>query len=264
MIDPLPFPFDVLPAIDLRGGRVVRLEQGDFERETSFGDDPVAVAVGFVESGASRLHVVDLDGARAGRPVQAATIERIVTAVGDRAQVEVAGGLRTEDSVAAALSTGAARVVLGTAALNDPSLAGRLVARHGSERVVVALDVRNGRAVGEGWRSGAAGSSAREIMRRLADEGVTTFEATAIERDGQLSGPDLTLLSDLTELGLGRVIASGGIATMDDVDAVRLIGCHGVIIGLALYRGRLDLAQVLDRVRASGSGGASTPPNLMT
>ncbi len=234
-------PFEILPAIDLRGGRVVRLEQGDFRRATTFSDDPVAVARSFADDGARWLHVVDLDGARTGEPAHTEVIREIVEAVRDGAAVEVAGGLRTEASVAAALDAGAARVVVGTAVLREPALAGRLVAAHGGDRIAVALDVRDGLALGEGWRAGAAGIPAVAALATLADQGVTTFEATAIERDGLLGGPNLELLASLVELGRGRVIAAGGVSSVDDIRAVRALGCVGVILGRALYEGGIDL-----------------------
>jgi phosphoribosylformimino-5-aminoimidazole carboxamide ribotide isomerase len=237
--------FDILPAIDLRGGRVVRLQQGDFERETAFSDDPVAVALGFVDAGAHWLHVVDLDGARTGEPAHTRVIRDIVEAVGDRAAVEVAGGLRTGEAVAAVLEAGAARAIVGTAALRDPAFAGRLVTTHGLDRIAVALDVRAGLALGEGWRSGAAGIGAEDALVALADRGVRTFEATAIDRDGLLGGPDLDLLGRLIELHRGAVIASGGIASLDDVRAVRGLGCAGAIVGRALYDGRFDVASAI-------------------
>ena len=238
-------PFEILSAIDLRGGRVVRLEQGDFERATTFSDDPVAVARSFVGDGARWLHVVDLDGARTGVSAHTAVIRDLVDAVGDRAAVEVAGGLCTEASVAAALAAGAARAVVGTAALRDPAFAGRLVTTHGPQRIAVAIDVRDGLALGEGWRAGAAGIRAEEALATLADQGVTTFEATAIERDGLLGGPDLDLLGRLVGLDRGDVIASGGIASLEDIRAVRALGCAGAILGRALYEGRIDLGQAM-------------------
>ena len=233
--------FDILPAIDLRGGRVVRLEQGDFGRETAFSDDPVAVARSFVEAGARWLHVVDLDGARTGEPAHTAIIRDIVQAVGRDVAVEVAGGLRTEESVATVLTGGAARVVVGTVALRDPAFAGRLVASHGADRIAVALDVRDGMALGEGWRLGAPGIRAEDALVVLSGEGARTFEATAIDHDGRLNGPDLDLLGRLVALDRGRIIASGGVATIDDVRATLQIGCAGAIVGRALYEGRLDL-----------------------
>ena len=237
--------FDILPAIDLRGGRVVRLRQGDFEQETAFSDDPVGVARGFVAAGAQWLHVVDLDGARNGEPAHDEVIRRLIDAVGEGMAVEVAGGLRTEAAVASVLASGAARAVVGTAALRDPRFAGRLVAAHGADRVAVALDVRDGMALGEGWRHGAPAILAEDALTALAEEGVTTFEATAVARDGLLDGPDLELLAALVALDRGRVIASGGVASVEDTRAVRAIGCAGAIVGRALYEGRLDLAQAI-------------------
>jgi len=236
--------FEILVAIDLRGDRAVRLEQGDFDRETTFGD-PVAVGTAFVDAGARWLHVVDLDGARSGGPIHGNTIAAIVGAVGDRASVEVAGGLRTEGSVAAVLAAGAARAVVGTAALADPAFAGRIVAAHGAGKIGAAVDVRDGRAVGHGWNPDTRGIDTAEAIASLGDAGVTTFEVTAIDRDGLLGGPDLALYERIVGMGRGAVIASGGIASMDDLRAVRDAGCSGAIVGRALYEGRLDLAEVL-------------------
>lgn len=236
---------DILPAIDLRGGRVVRLQQGDFARETAFSDDPVAVALDFAAAGARWLHVVDLDGARSGSPAHVTVVAAIVAAVGDHVAVEVAGGLRTPAAVADVLDAGAARAVVGTAVLRDPSFAQALVTRHGAERIVAAIDIRDGFALGEGWRPGASGVSETAALTMLADAGVTVFEATAIERDGLLGGPDLDLLGRLVGLRRGSIIASGGIATLDDLRQVRSLGASGAIIGRALYEGRFDLASAL-------------------
>ena len=233
--------FQILPAIDLQGGRVVRLRQGDFTRVTVFSDDPASIARTFVDAGARRLHVVDLDGARDGVPAHVPAIQAIVAAVGTRSAIEVAGGLRDDAAVAVVLAAGAARAVVGTAALRDPGFAERLVERHGPDRIVVAIDVRGGLAIGEGWRSGAPGVPAETALATLADAGVTTFEATAIDRDGLLGGPDLDLLGRLVRLGRGEVIASGGIATLDDLRAVEALGCAGAIIGRALYEGGIRL-----------------------
>lgn len=243
--------FDLLPAIDLRGGRVVRLRRGDFGRETAFSDDPVAVARGFVERGARWLHVVDLDGARDGTPAHGAVIARIVAAVGERASVEVAGGLRTADAVADVLAAGAARAVIGTAALRDRPFAPELIAQHGPDRIAVSLDVRAGMAVGEGWVDGAAGIPVQSAMVGLAEVGVRWFEVTAIERDGMLKGPDLELLAVVVGDARASVIASGGIACVEDLRAVTALGCAGAIVGRALYDGTLSLSDVL----AVSSGG---------
>ena len=237
--------FEVLPAVDLRGGRVVRLVRGDFGDETVYGSDPAAAAAAFVAEGARWLHVVDLDAARDPVARQANAIAAIVARVGDRVRVEVAGGIRDEATAAATLATGAARIVLGTVALREPPLVGRLVARHGAERIACALDVREGRAVGHGWRTGAPSVPVEEALDALADAGATTFEVTAIDRDGTLEGPDLALLERLAALGRGAIIASAGIASLADLAAVRDLGCAGAIVGRALYEGRLSLAEAL-------------------
>ena len=238
-------PFVILPAIDLRGGRVVRLRQGDFERETTYDDEPSVVAERFADAGAQWLHVVDLEGARSGIPAHGSAIATIIATVGDRATIEVAGGLRDDASVSAILESGAGRAVVGTAALQDSAFTGRLVDAHGADRIAVAIDVRDGLAVGHGWSPGAAGTDAGDAIRRLADVGVVTFEVTAIERDGLLEGPNLALYQRLVRLGLGQIIASGGIATLGDLAAVRELGATGAIIGRALYEQRLLLSDVL-------------------
>ena len=234
-------PFEILPAIDLRGSRVVRLRQGDFDRETAYDADPVAVAVGFALAGARWIHVVDLDGARTGVPAHGQVISAIVEAVGELTRIEVAGGLRDERAVAAALEAGAARIVIGTTALDDPAFAGGLIGSHGPGRIAVAIDVRDGRAVGHGWTTGAETVDAVDAIERLADIGVETFEVTAIDRDGLLSGPDLALYELVVGLDRGAVIASAGISTIDDLRALRDTGCAGAIIGRALYDRRFTL-----------------------
>jgi len=243
--------FELLPAIDLRGGRVVRLRQGDFDQETSYSDDPVAIAVEFAAAGAEWLHVVDLDGARSGVPAQMATVAAIVAAVGREVRVEVAGGLRTRETVQLALVAGAARVVVGTAALRDPLFAVAIVNEHGSERVAAAIDVRDGRASGDGWDATAPTTDAVDAISQLAGAGVTTFEVTAIDRDGVLRGPDLDLLRRTVELERGRIIASAGIASVDDITAVHGIGCAGAIVGRALYEGQLSLHEALGAVETA-------------
>ena len=241
--------FDLLPAIDLRDGRVVRLRQGDFGRETIYPDDPAEVAARFAAAGARWIHVVDLDGARDGKRRQSDVIARITTAAGDGVACEVAGGLRDEAAVEAVIVAGAARAVVGTAALKDPGFVGRLVRLVGGNRVAVALDVREGLAVGHGWLPGDGGTRAEDALATLADHGAATFEVTAIERDGLLQGPDLELLRRMIVLGRGDVIASAGISSIEDLEAVRSIGCAGAIVGRAIYEGRLDLAEAASRFR---------------
>ena len=194
--------------------------------------------------------MVDLDGARDPGTRQVELIRAIVAAVGESSRVEVAGGLRDDDSVAAMLDAGAARVVVGTAALQDPAFVRRLVDRHGPDRVAVALDVREGLAIGHGWAPGSAGVPVEDAVTSIADAGVETFEVTAIERDGTMAGPDLALLGRAVAIGRGAIIASAGIATRDDLRAVRALGCTGAIVGRALYEGRFTLEQALRSLEA--------------
>ena len=246
----LPDGFQLMPAIDLRGGNVVRLSEGDFDRETVYGTDPAEVARSFVAAGARWIHVVDLDGARDGGRRQTEAVARIVAAVGEGVACEVAGGLRDETAVEAALAAGAARAVVGTAALRDPDLVERLVRRFSAARIAIALDVRAGMAVGQGWVPGAPGVPVEETLAALAARGARTFIVTAIERDGLLNGPNLDLLGRIVALGLGDIIASAGISSLADISAVRALGCSGAIIGRALYEGRIELAAGVRLVQA--------------
>jgi phosphoribosylformimino-5-aminoimidazole carboxamide ribotide isomerase len=238
-------PFQLLPAIDLRGGHVVRLAEGDFGRETIYGSDPAEVARGFASAGARWIHLVDLDGARDGSRRQTESIARVVAAVGDKVRCEVAGGLRDEASVAAVLDGGVARAVVGTAALREPAFVERLVERFGADRVAIALDVRDGMAIGQGWVPGAPGVPVEDALSAVADRGARTFIVTAIDRDGLLNGPDINLIRRMVELGRGHVIASAGVSSLADIAAVRAIGCAGAVVGRALYEGRIALAEAI-------------------
>ena len=237
--------FDTLVAIDLRGGRVVRLHQGDFERETVFSDDPISTVMGFVAAGVQWFHVVDLDGARLGTPAHAEVVRAMAGAIGAKARIELAGGLRSADSVAHAMASGATRVVVGTAAIRDPRFAAALLQRYASDSVVVAIDVRDGQAQRDGWVAPATDDEPATVIARLADVGVTTFEVTAIARDGMLAGPDRALYRTLIDADRGRIIASGGITTVADLAAVRDAGCVGAIVGRAIYEGRLSVGDAL-------------------
>ena len=249
---------ELIPAVDLRNGHVVRLRQGDFGRTTDYGADPIAIARRWVADGAPRLHIVDLDGAEQGRPVQARLIARIVAAVGVPCQV--AGGLRDAASVARTLAGGSDRVVLGTSLLDEPTLARQLITTHGEERIVAALDVRDGRAVGRGWAGGAVGVELSDAIVRLRDAGVGIFAVTAIARDGMLAGPDLGLLARSRRATVGRqLIASGGIRSLADLRALRDAGCDGAILGRALYEGRLRLAAAIAALADPPAAGA--PPS---
>ena len=240
--------FEILPAIDLEGGRVVRLSQGDFARQTVYDENPIAAARAFADAGATWLHVVDLDGARSGGPCQLELVSAIVAEVHGRVRVEVGGGLRTAGSVAGALGTGASRVAVGTSALRDPAFALTILARFGPARVVGSLDIRDGLAFGDGWRQDSRGVPVADALEMMSAAGIDTFEVTAIDRDGLMGGPDIPLLRSLVRLGAGRIIASGGISSLEDVLAVQAAGCGGVIIGRALYEGRVTLREVVTAI----------------
>ncbi|HEX2754041.1 MAG TPA: 1-(5-phosphoribosyl)-5-[(5-phosphoribosylamino)methylideneamino] imidazole-4-carboxamide isomerase [Candidatus Limnocylindrales bacterium] len=252
MSSQFPSTFTILPAIDLRGGRVVRLKQGDFAREQVYADDPLAVAREFAAAGAGWIHIVDLDGARAGERRETSVISALVALLrGLGSRVQVAGGLRTAQAVADVLEAGTERVVIGTAALRDPAFVEAACARHGPPRIAVALDVRDGDAIGDGWVAGAAGVPVVDALSRLAAVGVTTFAVTAIERDGLLDGPDLALLERCVRSTDAAVLASGGIRSVDDLEAVGRIGCSGAIVGRAIYDGSLDLAAAISAIGAT-------------
>ncbi len=229
----------VIPAIDLRGGRCVRLVQGDFARETVYGDNPVAMARHWEASGASLLHVVDLDGAREGRPAQAATVAAIAAAL--TIPVEASGGLRALDDIAAALDAGVARVVLGTIALEDRALFRAALDRWGPERIVLGLDARDGLVATRGWLETTA-TRATDLARDFAALGLRRAIYTDIARDGTLSQPNYTALRELAAASGLAVIASGGIATREHLAALAAIpGVEGAIVGTALYTGDLLL-----------------------
>ena len=237
--------FDILAAIDLRGGKVVRLRQGDFAREDVYSDDPTEMGERFAEAGVGWLHVVDLDAARSGGARHGEVVRDLLSRLGTRLAVEVGGGIRDERTAGELLAAGARRVVLGTVALTNPQLVGRIVAEHGAEAVAVAIDVRAGLAYGRGWGAGGVGPPLQEAVQTLASVGVRTFEVTAIERDGSLEGPDLDLLERAVQLGFGDVIASGGIRSIADLEAVRGLGCRGAIVGRALYEGQIALGDLV-------------------
>jgi phosphoribosylformimino-5-aminoimidazole carboxamide ribotide isomerase len=235
---------EVIPAIDLLGGRVVRLSRGDYAAVTAYDDDPVAVARRWQEAGARRLHLVDLDAAREGRARQADAIARVVAAVDVPCQV--AGGIRGAGDVAQALAAGADRVVLGSALISDPCLARTLVERHGPDRIVAALDVREGQALGDGWVEGARGTEVIGLARRLAGAGVRWLAVTAIARDGQMSGPDYDLLEAVRAAVSGAsIIASGGVGGLADIRELAARGFDAAITGRALYEGAFTLEDAL-------------------
>jgi phosphoribosylformimino-5-aminoimidazole carboxamide ribotide isomerase len=233
------------PAIDIRGGRAVRLVQGDYDRETVFDVDPLDAARRWVGQGAQCLHVVDLDGARDGIPANLQQVGRICT--GAEVPVQCGGGLRDAQAVAAVLAAGAARAVLGTAALQAPELVAGLVQEHG-ERIVVAVDARSGSVAVEGWTQ-ATDAAVDDLIRELGDRGVRRFIYTPVEVDGTLEGPNLDGLraaaSAAKEAG-AELLYSGGVGSLrhlHDLAELGLSALEGVVVGRALYEGRFTVAE---------------------
>ncbi len=236
---------DLYPAIDLRAGRCVRLVEGDFGRETVYGDDPLGVARSFAAAGARWIHVVDLDAARSGDPVNRPVVAALAAAVAPLGvAVQTGGGVRTVDDAAALIEAGVARVVVGTAAVENPRLVGEL-ARRWPGQVAVGLDHRGGEVRLRGWTE-AGGRSVEELVPEVVAAGATAVIVTDISRDGRLSGPDVEGLDRLVSLTGAPVIASGGVASLQDIRALAAIdGLAGVIAGKAIYEGRLDVAEAL-------------------
>ena len=229
------------PAIDIRGGRCVRLVEGDFDRETTYDSDPALAARRWVEAGAEWLHVVDLDGAVAGTPVNGEAVARIRASVD--VPIQLGGGLRQVGDLENVFGAGVDRAILGTGALKNPELVTSAVARWG-DRIAVALDARDGLLATDGWL-GQSDARAVDVAQRLAENRVRHFIYTDIRRDGTLSGPNVPGLSELIENVDGDIIASGGIATLDDIRAVAAAGAAGAIVGRALYDGRIDLIEAV-------------------
>lgn len=252
--------FEVWPAIDVLGGQCVRLSQGRYDDVTVYDADPAAVARRFAALGAARLHVVDLDGARAGRPSNVEAVRRVVEAAGD-APVELGGGLRDLAGVESALALGVDRVVIGTAALRDPALV-REAARRFPGRVAVGVDARDGYVAVEGWLET---SEARvvDLARRFEDAGVVALVHTDIARDGLLSGPNLEATAELAEAVSIPVVLSGGVSSVADLEAAARTAARGVraaIVGRALYTGDVDLSRALRAVEAVAASGAGAVP----
>jgi len=230
--------FEIIPAIDVLGGRAVRLAAGQRDAVTLEGGDPVELARRFASEGASRLHLVDLDGAFSGVP-SFALVERVSRAGG--LPLQVGGGYRTLEAVATALDAGAERVMVGTAALT-PGFLEQGVERFG-DSLVVAVDVRDGRVVVEGWTE-ASELTPGGLAQRCAALGVARLLVTSAARDGSLAGPDLALVEDIAPAGI-PVLAAGGIASLDDLRALEQRGCEGAVVGSALLAGRFTLAEAL-------------------
>ena len=237
------------PAIDIRGGKAVRLLQGDYERETTYDGDPVDAARRWAEEGAEFLHVVDLDGAKAGAPQNLDHVRRIAGAVD--CPIQVGGGLRDPESVAAVLEAGAERVVIGTAALRDPEFLDAAVSAH-EERVVVSVDTRGGKVSLSGWTE-TSDVAAPAAVADLSARGVQRFLCTAIEVDGTMEGPAVEQLNEIAAATPGQVIASGGVGDLSHLEqlaAEAAPNIEGAIVGRALYEHRFTVAEALEALRA--------------
>lgn len=236
--------FTLYPAIDLKGGRVVRLKRGDMDQATIYGEDPAAQAAGFARQGFAWVHVVDLDGAFAGKPANEAAVRAILAAA--PIPVQLGGGIRSMATVEAWLAAGVARVILGSAAVKDPDFA-RAACRTFPGRVAVGIDARGGMVATEGWAETST-VSARDLALGFEDAGAAAIIYTDIDRDGMLGGVNLDATVALAQALTTPVIASGGVASIADLRALRAVageGVAGVIIGRALYDGRIDPAEAL-------------------
>ena len=232
---------EIWPAIDLRGGRCVRLRQGDYRQETVFGDDPAAMARHWVDLGAKRLHLVDLDGAREGRPANLPSVRAIVEAVD--VPCELGGGIRNEESIRDLLDLGLSRLVVGTLALAEPDWF-RQMCRRFSGRLVLGIDARGGRVATEGWQS-TSDVAATDLARRFVGEPLAAIVYTDIATDGMLAGPNVAEMAAMRAAVEWPVVASGGVTTKDDVARLAAVPMAGCIIGRALYEGTLTLSEAL-------------------
>jgi phosphoribosylformimino-5-aminoimidazole carboxamide ribotide isomerase len=231
------------PAIDIMEGSAVRLVKGDFAAKKVYDEDPLAAARAWVAAGAEHLHVVDLDGARAGAPVNLEHVRRIAGELD--VPVQLGGGLRTLEAISDALAAGAQRTILGTAAFTDPDLLERALAEHGPERVLVSVDVRGGRVATAGWTQ-TTEMTAAQVVASLHERGVTELVYTNVDRDGMLEGPDLREVQEVAQAVRGRLLYSGGIGSLADLEGLAALGeesLAGVIVGKALYERRFTVVQ---------------------
>jgi phosphoribosylformimino-5-aminoimidazole carboxamide ribotide isomerase len=241
-------PMILYPAIDLKDGQCVRLLRGDMERSTVFGDDPAAQARTFAEAGCRWLHVVDLNGAFAGKPVNGPAVSAILGAV--KVPIQLGGGIRNRETIELWLDKGIARVILGTAALKEPDLV-KAAARDHPGRIAIGIDARGGRVATEGWAE-TSFMTASELAQRFEDAGVAAVIYTDIDRDGAMQGPNVAASAALARAVRIPVIASGGISSLDDLRALKTCGADldGAITGRALYEGRIDLTEAVDLLAA--------------
>ena len=242
---------NIYPAIDIRGGRCVRLLQGRKDQETVYGDDPAAVAQRWQQAGATYIHVVDLDGAFSGNTQNEESITRILDQVS--IPIQLGGGIRSMDDIQRWLSLGISLVIIGTAAVKDPGLVISAIERWGPDHVIVGIDAKEGEVAISGWEAGST-LTARHLAQQVRDAGVQRIVYTDIARDGMMTGPNIEATKHLArESGL-QVIASGGVSAMEDLVAVSAThkdGVEGVIVGKALYEGTVDLAQAVQMFQAT-------------
>jgi phosphoribosylformimino-5-aminoimidazole carboxamide ribotide isomerase len=236
--------FEIIPAIDLYGGKCVRLTQGDYAQQTVYGDDPPAMAERWVTMGAQRIHTVDLEAAAAGHPVQLDVVGEIARRVS--VPVQLGGGIRSRDHVKAALDAGVQSVILGTALITDPELADWCLATI-PDRVIVGLDARDGHVAVKGWQE-KTDILAIDIGQDLARRGARTVVYTDISRDGMLAGPNVDGVGAMVQATRMRVIASGGVSTIEQIMTLRDVGAAGAILGKAIYTGDLDVAAAIAAV----------------
>ena len=232
---------NIIPAIDLLGGRAVRLQKGDYNKVTVYSEYPAEVAKSFEQSGAKYLHVVDLDGAKSGRADNYETVKRIIEATD--MSVEIGGGIRNMDTVDAYAEAGVDRIILGTAALNDPEFLEAAVKKY-RDRITVGVDIKDGMVAIKGWTE-ISEMSCDEFCKKLEALGVKTVICTDISKDGMMSGTNLELYQGLNEKFNIDIIASGGVSTLDDVRALKKMNVFGAILGKALYTGAIDLAEAV-------------------
>jgi phosphoribosylformimino-5-aminoimidazole carboxamide ribotide isomerase len=243
----------IWPAIDLRGGKCVRLRQGDYQQETVFAQEPADVARQFAEQGAQHLHIVDLEGAREGLPLNLPSVQDILAAVGDRIECELGGGIRDEQSIRELLDFGLARLVVGTSALTDPDWF-RGMCRQYPHRLVLGIDARDGRAATDGWLK-TSDVSAVSLACQFGNEPLAAIIYTDIATDGMMKGPNVEAMAQMQAAVEVPVIASGGVTTADDVARLAAAGLAGCIIGRALYEGTLTLP---DALRVAGEAAKQT------
>ena len=235
----------VIPAIDLRGGKCVRLYQGDYAQETVYSDDPLQTAMRWVDMGATRLHIVDLDGARDGSPANLNAVERIASSV--EVPLHLGGGIRDMATARAAIDAGVSRIMLGTAAFEDSDLISVLLNEFGAESIIVSVDAKDGKVALRGWTEGT-GALATDLVADMAALGVLRFLYTDISRDGTLTEPNFDGVSALVNQADTHIIAAGGIAAVAQLKRLAAIGAEAAIVGRAIYTGDIDLREAIESI----------------